>query len=351
MKSYGLSRRGSQHQVDDKLFRQLILQELDGPGCLLGYWALWRKLQLKYSIRTPRSTVQTLLRELDPEGSRLRQIHRLKRREYLNPGTNYCWHADGYDKLKPYGFPVHGCIDGFSRRILWLKVTKSNNDPRIIGDFFLNATLERDGCPTLIRTDRGTENGIMATIRCFLRRNDTDSQSGINAHSYGSSHSNQRTEAWWAYLRHSWSSWWIDFFKDMVDGGSLDLSDKLHCECLWFCFSKLIQNELDQVREHWNSHYIRVSRYHTPSGIPDQLYFMPESVNAMDHIKVFDSNDLAEVRNELASPQTKQAKNGNESDDYNLYFEMVAQTFNMPEPLNWKEGLDAYNRRMSVAVD
>ena len=44
----------------------------------------------------------------------------------------------------------------------------------------------------------------------------------------------------------------------MVDGGSFDLSDKLHCECLWFCFSKRIQNELDQVREHWNSHYIRV---------------------------------------------------------------------------------------------
>ena len=88
----------------------------------------------------------------------------------------------------------------------------------------------------------------------------------------------------------------------MVDGGSLDLSDKLHCECLWFCFSKLIQNELDQVREHWNSHYIRVSRYHTPSGIPDQLYFMPESVNAVDHIKAFDSNDLVEVRNELVSP-------------------------------------------------
>ena len=96
---------------------------------------------------------------------------------------------------------------------------------------------------------------------------------------------------------------------------------------------------------------MRVSRYHTPSGIPDQLYFMPESVNAINHIKVFDSNDLTEVRNELASPQTQQAENGNESDDYNLYFEMVAQTFNMPEPLNWKEGLDVYNRLMSVAVD
>ena len=92
------------------------------------------------------------------------------------------------------------------------------------------------------------------------------------------------------------------FFKDMVDWGSLDLSDKLHCECLWFCFSKLIQNELDQVREHWNSYYIRVSRYHTPSGIPDQPHFMPESVNAVDHIKAFDSNNLVEVRHELASP-------------------------------------------------
>ena len=81
LKSYRLSRRGSQHQVDDQLLRQLILQELDGPELLLGYQALWRKLQLKYSIRTPWSTVQTLLRELDPEGSRLRQIHCLKRRE------------------------------------------------------------------------------------------------------------------------------------------------------------------------------------------------------------------------------------------------------------------------------
>ena len=99
-------------------------------------------------------------------------------------------------------------------KVLWLlKLTKSNNDPRIIGDFFLNAILERDGCPTLIRTDRGTENGIMATVQCFLRRNDTDSRSGINAHRYGSSHSNQRIEAWWAYLRRSWSSWWMIFSK------------------------------------------------------------------------------------------------------------------------------------------
>lgn len=66
--------------------------------------------------------VQDLLRELDPEGSESRKAHRLKRRVYCNPGPNYAWHIDGYDKLKPWGFPIHGGIDGFSRKLLWLKV-------------------------------------------------------------------------------------------------------------------------------------------------------------------------------------------------------------------------------------
>ena len=25
---------------------------------------------------------------------------------------NFVWHLDGYDKLKPYGFAIHACIDG-----------------------------------------------------------------------------------------------------------------------------------------------------------------------------------------------------------------------------------------------
>ena len=42
------------------------------------------------------------------------------------------WHLDGYDKLKPFGFPIHGAIDGYSRRILWLRVMCTNNDPQVI---------------------------------------------------------------------------------------------------------------------------------------------------------------------------------------------------------------------------
>lgn len=37
----------------------------------------------------------------------------------------------GYDKLKPYGFPVHGAIDGESWKILWLELSRSDNKPEI----------------------------------------------------------------------------------------------------------------------------------------------------------------------------------------------------------------------------
>ena len=67
-----------------------------------------------------RNVVQSLLKELDPDGDELRQARKLQRRLYSNPGPNFAWQIDGYDQLKPFGFPIHGCIDGFSRKILWL---------------------------------------------------------------------------------------------------------------------------------------------------------------------------------------------------------------------------------------
>lgn len=55
-----------------------------------------------------------------------RSRRRLQRRVYHNKGPNYLWHLDAYDKLKPYGICIHGCIDGFSRHIMWLKAGTVN---------------------------------------------------------------------------------------------------------------------------------------------------------------------------------------------------------------------------------
>lgn len=40
----------------------------------------------------------------------------LRRHLYNSGGPNYVWHVDRYDKLKPFGICISGCIDGFSRK-------------------------------------------------------------------------------------------------------------------------------------------------------------------------------------------------------------------------------------------
>ena len=42
---------------------------------------------------------------------------------FMVQGPDFVWHLDGYDKLKPYGFPIHGCIDGLVLYNLKLMIT------------------------------------------------------------------------------------------------------------------------------------------------------------------------------------------------------------------------------------
>ena len=342
LREYRLRRRGN--VVDCNHVKDCIQRELDGSGQMLGYRSMWRRLQSKYNVHVPRLIVQTILRDLDPEGSRLRRTQYLRRREYLNPGPNHCWHADGYDKLKPYGFPIHGCIDGFSRKILWLEIVRTNNDPRVVGKLFVDCVKKLECCPTILRTDRGTENGIMAASQSFLRRDHTDSLSGVKAHRYGSSHTNQRIEAWWAMLRRSWSSWWMNFFKDLIAKGILDTSNTLHLECLWFSFSPVMKKALDEVKESWNCHYVRKSRHFTAHGIPNELYVLPESVGAEDYGKNFNQGDLAEIES-----ATGPADISNNQLLYQEYFLYSAEILGLEEPQDWRAALAMFKGLLEVA--
>ena len=99
-------------------------------------------LRTDYRLVADRETVRTILKTLDPDGVERRSKRKLKRRKYYCKGPNYIWHINGYDKLKPFRFCIHGAIDGYSRRILWLEVGSSNNNPRIVGKYFLDWIFE-----------------------------------------------------------------------------------------------------------------------------------------------------------------------------------------------------------------
>ncbi|KAK3753573.1 hypothetical protein QZH41_017856 [Actinostola sp. cb2023] len=74
-----------------------------------------------------------------------------------------------YDKLKPYGFPIHGCICGNSRRIIWLDFVPSNNNPKITAGLYLDAVQNLGGCPRIVRSDCGSENVVLAGMQCYFR--------------------------------------------------------------------------------------------------------------------------------------------------------------------------------------
>ena len=134
LSQYNLKRNKTDVDLPD--VETLIQNKLDGLGSISGYRGMWHTLLVKYGLYITREEVASILRRLDPVGVAERKRHKLKRRKHNSPGPNYCWHVDGNDKLKPFGFPIHGAVDGYSRRVFWLYVDTTNNDPKVLARYF-----------------------------------------------------------------------------------------------------------------------------------------------------------------------------------------------------------------------
>ena len=248
----------------------------------------------------------------------------------------------GYDKLKPFGFPVHAAIDGYRRRVLWLEVVRSNNSPDVPTRLFLDAVKEVGGCPLLVRTDCGTENRKMAGIQCYFRSERVDELAGENAHQFGSSTRNQRIENWWSYFRKARSHWWINFFKDMLSAGLFELANDLQKECLWFCFYSVLNKDFQKTKDAWNSHHIRPSRHDCVSGSPDILFFFLERSGAADNLQIVPEAKIIEmdIEHELNEEENK----------YQEYFHYVMEHDELWYPSNPEEAFNLYRRLMNIAV-
>ncbi|XP_034051647.1 uncharacterized protein LOC117532424 [Gymnodraco acuticeps] len=140
LQNAGLTRRTDYTPIGT--VHQTVAHELRGSGRLLGYRAMWQTLQQKYHLTVKREDVRQTISRLDPSGVQLRSRRRFVRRGYVTAGPNQVWHADGYDKLKPFGIAISGCIDGFSRKVMWLRSGSTNNDPGIIAQYYLQCVSE-----------------------------------------------------------------------------------------------------------------------------------------------------------------------------------------------------------------
>ena len=75
---------------------------------------------------------------LDPANAALRGGAIVTRRTYLVHWPNSLWYLDGHHSLICRGLVVHGCIDGFSRRIMFLHCSPNNLSETVLS-LFLDA--------------------------------------------------------------------------------------------------------------------------------------------------------------------------------------------------------------------
>ena len=139
--------------------RRAVQEELNSSVSRIGYRRVHLPLVHK-GLVVRKHDIRLLVKELDPEGVVLRKRRHLYRLKYSNLGLNFTGHIDGYDKLKYYGFRIHGCIGGFSRKIFWLHISASNKNPDVTAKLYLDTVPEFCGILTYISADDGIVHSI-----------------------------------------------------------------------------------------------------------------------------------------------------------------------------------------------
>ena len=169
----------------------------------------------------------------------------------------------------------------------------------------------------------------MAGLQCYLMKN-------LSSHRYGVSHSNQRIANWWSHFLLSFSGTVTDHFKKFVREGKFIPDNMFQMECIWFVYAQFVQIQLDEVKQGWNYHKIRYSKGCQVSGIPNQLYHLPESKGYISQgFRVTESdvtNALAQrnYEDELSEVMRRTNK---ELEEY-FHYIISSQQFNHP-PLSW----------------
>ena len=98
----------------------------------------------------------------------------------------------------PFTYTRHENHHRFARKVLWLEVAVTNNKSSVIAGYLSLLWCNNyayptwiQGCPSIIRSDRGSENSRIAYLQPFLRRHGTDSLAKEKSFQYGKSASNQ----------------------------------------------------------------------------------------------------------------------------------------------------------------
>ena len=150
----------------------------------------------------------------------------------------------------------HGCVDGYSRTIIYLQCLNNNRASSVLNLF--QQGVSDFGLPSRERSDHGRENIEVARFMLNSR--------GLNKRSMimGRSVHNQKIERLWAELNRVISYYFSCLFTFMENEGILDSLCDLHLFCLHYIYLPRVQRAIREFRSQWNNHGLSTQGSQTP---------------------------------------------------------------------------------------
>ena len=253
---YGLSGLNQFSLLSDTQLDEIVTDYLSQHGLTTGrtYLAGYFK---SLGLRVQRRRMRESLARVDPANTALRWGIVVFRRQYCVPWPNSLWHLDGHHSLIRWGLVIHGCIDGLSRRIMFLKCNNNNLSQTVL-ELFLNAT-EKDGLwPSRIRVDHGVENVLMCEAMVQARG------TGRGSFIAGPSTRNQRIERLWRDVFRCVCHFYYYVFYAMEDTGLLNIDNPIDLFALHLTFMPRINVALTEFMESSNHRPVRTANHWSP---------------------------------------------------------------------------------------
>ncbi|XP_041364959.1 uncharacterized protein LOC121380210 [Gigantopelta aegis] len=161
--------------------------------------------------------------------------------------------------------------------------------------------------------------------------------SGQDSFLYGASMHNQRIESFWCILRKECAQFWMDTLRALKDQGDF-IGDATDTNLIQFCFSNLVQNDLDRIVTVWNSHRIRPSKNeNVPHGRPMVLYSMPEVFSVRNYMRAVNQTDVDICRTDCLFRDEFTC----DQEMFELLLMYMLQ-YGLEPPTNAQEGVDLY---------
>ena len=126
---------------------RIVIQEIYDRHVHCGVVMMMGHLRSQ-GVIVQRQRVRNIMQEIDPANCALRWSMRIRRRVYSVPTANYLWHLDTHHALIRWRLVTAGCIDGYSRLVVFLAISDNNRADTVL-NLFQNA-VARYGCPSRV---------------------------------------------------------------------------------------------------------------------------------------------------------------------------------------------------------